>query len=307
MKNLNVLTIAFLLFLGYTLNAQVSVTTDGSAADASAMLDVKSTTGGVLYPRMTTAERNTIASPANSLMIFNTTTRCLEIYNTFTSSWESVHCQECPISAPVFGTHIASQTQIVWNWNTVSGAEGYKYNTVNNYATATDNGISITWTQTGLTCNTSYVLYVWAYNFCGYSSPTTLVQNTHNCYTFVNYTPGFGTPSLLTNGVYAPEQHVWNDPVYAVQFNNSSCYIAWDLGALTNITRIKVQADCNDIYVIQYSTDLYSWTTLWTLPTTTFGLETRTNPSVNVNARYLKISVSGGDGSYSASEVQINY
>ena len=86
-------------------------------------------------------------------------------------------------SAPTAGTHTPSATQIIWNWNTVAGATGYKYNTVNNYGTATDNGASTTYTQTGLTCETGYTLYVWAYNTCGNSSSTTLNQTTSACFT----------------------------------------------------------------------------------------------------------------------------
>ena len=55
-----------LLFALTTANAQtgsVSINTDGSTADLSAMLEVKSTTQGVLIPRMTTQQRNLIGSP----------------------------------------------------------------------------------------------------------------------------------------------------------------------------------------------------------------------------------------------------
>lgn len=56
--------------------AQVKVGASGSP-DASAMLEVTSGTAnnkGLLMPRMTTAQRNAIASPATGLMIYNTTT-----------------------------------------------------------------------------------------------------------------------------------------------------------------------------------------------------------------------------------------
>ena len=48
---------------------KVAITTDGSAADNSAMLDVKSTTKGLLIPRMTKAQRNTISSVAEGMVI----------------------------------------------------------------------------------------------------------------------------------------------------------------------------------------------------------------------------------------------
>lgn len=48
-------------------------TTIGSSA-ADAILDIVSTTKGLLPPRMTTSERNAISSPSNGLVLYNTTT-----------------------------------------------------------------------------------------------------------------------------------------------------------------------------------------------------------------------------------------
>lgn len=56
------------------LNAQVSINTSGSSPDNSAMLDVQSTDKGMLIPRMTTAQRTAIASPATGLLVFDETT-----------------------------------------------------------------------------------------------------------------------------------------------------------------------------------------------------------------------------------------
>ena len=50
----------------------VGINDDGSAANASAILDLKSTTQGFLPPRMTGAQRATITSPAQGLMIYCT-------------------------------------------------------------------------------------------------------------------------------------------------------------------------------------------------------------------------------------------
>lgn len=49
-------------------NAQVGIGT--SSPDASAKLDISSTSQGVLFPRMTYAQRQAIASPATGLMIY---------------------------------------------------------------------------------------------------------------------------------------------------------------------------------------------------------------------------------------------
>ncbi len=54
------------------LMAQVAINTDNSAPDASAMLDVKSTTSGLLIPRMTAVDRDNIASPATGLTVYVT-------------------------------------------------------------------------------------------------------------------------------------------------------------------------------------------------------------------------------------------
>ena len=99
-------------------------------------------------------------------------------------------------AAPTAGTQVPSTTQITWNWNTVAGATGYKWSTANNYAGATDMGTAITKTETGLTCNTAYTRYAWAYNTCGNSTPVALNQTTSAC----GGAPCAGTPTVTYGG-----------------------------------------------------------------------------------------------------------
>ena len=66
----------------------LSINTDGSTANASAMLDVKSTTKGLLIPRMTRTERNAIASPATGLMIFQNSPDSIGFYYYSESAFE---------------------------------------------------------------------------------------------------------------------------------------------------------------------------------------------------------------------------
>ncbi|MBP8073269.1 MAG: tail fiber domain-containing protein [Bacteroidia bacterium] len=70
------LWITFLLIMVLAMSASaqqgVSVTTDNTPPDASAIFDVKSTTRGVLVPRMTLVQRNAIATPATGLLIYQT-------------------------------------------------------------------------------------------------------------------------------------------------------------------------------------------------------------------------------------------
>jgi len=64
--------VAVAISLSYTANAQVSINTDGTDPDGSAMLDVKSSDKGMLIPRMTQAQMEAITSPATGLMIYQT-------------------------------------------------------------------------------------------------------------------------------------------------------------------------------------------------------------------------------------------
>jgi hypothetical protein len=71
MKKALLLSVFILLNISLII-AQVAINTDGSDPDPSGMLDIKSTTSGLLIPRMTSAQRDGIANPATGLMVFVT-------------------------------------------------------------------------------------------------------------------------------------------------------------------------------------------------------------------------------------------
>ena len=60
--------------------------------DASAALDITSTTGGLLPPRMTTTQRDDISPAAKGLIVFNTTLNMLQINegDSTTANWVSL-------------------------------------------------------------------------------------------------------------------------------------------------------------------------------------------------------------------------
>jgi hypothetical protein len=59
-----------------------------ASPDASAILDVQSTTKGVRMPNMTTTQKNAIASPAAGLMVFDTNLAKLCVYTG--AAWQTI-------------------------------------------------------------------------------------------------------------------------------------------------------------------------------------------------------------------------
>ena len=65
--------------------AQVGIGT--VTPDASSILDITSTTQGLLTPRMTTAQRAAIVSPADGLIVYDTELKSFYHYNSTATSW----------------------------------------------------------------------------------------------------------------------------------------------------------------------------------------------------------------------------
>jgi uncharacterized protein (TIGR02145 family) len=180
MKKLTLLLMALWASLALVHAQNVGINADGSFPHNSAMLDVKSSNKGFLLPRMTIAQRDAIPSPAEGLMVFCTdcgANGALAIYSN--SQWRSY--QDC-ITLPAFpGTNVSTVSTIQWVWTSPAGETtlGYKFNTTNDYATATDKGNVLTYTETGLSCDTPYTRYLWAYTGCGVSTSIVLYDRTN--------------------------------------------------------------------------------------------------------------------------------
>src|SRR5579871_1020623 len=86
-----------------TLTAQVAVNTDGSSPDPSAMLDVKSTTKGVLVPRVTSILRLSLPSPADGLIVYDTDTKSFWYYMGGTG-WTQIITSATAFSLPYSAT-----------------------------------------------------------------------------------------------------------------------------------------------------------------------------------------------------------
>lgn len=91
MTNSLILRIALVLLLlpsTFLFAQNVSINADGALPDSSAILDIASTTSGLLIPRMTTAQRDSIVAPPIGLQVFNLSTSTLDIYRS--TGWASV-------------------------------------------------------------------------------------------------------------------------------------------------------------------------------------------------------------------------
>ncbi|OFY49447.1 MAG: hypothetical protein A2W85_06285 [Bacteroidetes bacterium GWF2_41_31] len=95
MKKLLIITIATIMW--NTAFSQVSINTDGSQANASAILDLKSTSKGFLLPRMTTWQLKNISNPAAGLLVFNTDSSDFYGFNgnAWISMWKSTDTITC--------------------------------------------------------------------------------------------------------------------------------------------------------------------------------------------------------------------
>ena len=84
----------YLLFLltlqtgaGCLLAQNVGINATGALPDTKAMLDIASTSSGLLIPRMTTVQRDAIAAPTVGLQVYNLTTNTVDVFRGVT--WEA--------------------------------------------------------------------------------------------------------------------------------------------------------------------------------------------------------------------------
>ncbi|MEO6232307.1 MAG: hypothetical protein ABIP10_19410 [Ferruginibacter sp.] len=122
----------------------IAINGNGSSPDTSAILDVSSTSKGLLIPRMTTSEQNAIVLPAKGLLIFNITTNSFMV-NTGTSgspSWNPLLTNSGAISS-LNGLTAATQTFAL-------GTTGTNVNMVSSGSTHTLNLPAASATATGL-------------------------------------------------------------------------------------------------------------------------------------------------------------
>ncbi len=104
-----ILVVAFTFLKSFSQNVGIGTTNP----NPKAILDVKATDKGILFPRMTTVQRDAIANPPNGLHIFNTDEHCLNYYDSVYAIW-NCYCNNC--QTPVF--NVAANTCHIDFYNT---------------------------------------------------------------------------------------------------------------------------------------------------------------------------------------------
>jgi len=99
----------------------VAINSSGATANVSAMLDVSSTTAGMLVPRMTSAQKNSISSPAVGLLVFQTDAPAGFYYYTG-SLWTQLATATIGQNATtVYGTGVLSRTAAQTSFAVIPG------------------------------------------------------------------------------------------------------------------------------------------------------------------------------------------
>jgi hypothetical protein len=191
--NKHLLATLFLLLASFAVKAQndgvqIDYSVTPPARNASAIFQLNSTNQGILIPRLTYAQEQAIVSPASGLMVFNTTSQCLDVYTG--GAWQSIYCG-CPnldvLQAISGNTPVCAGTNQTYSVPGISGASSYTW-TVTGSPTITGNGSSII--SFNAPSLSTYTVSVTATNGCGTSSVSQ--SRVVNCYTSV------------------PNQPVWN-------------------------------------------------------------------------------------------------
>ncbi|WP_276380307.1 hypothetical protein [Flavobacterium sp. H4147] len=84
----------FFILFSFASHAQIGIGT--VTPNASSVLDITSTTQGMLTPRMTTVQRTAIATPADGLLVYDTDLKAFYFYSSGTSSWVAINSGVSP-------------------------------------------------------------------------------------------------------------------------------------------------------------------------------------------------------------------
>ncbi len=213
----------------------VCIDTTGANPNASAILDISSTTRGLLIPRMSTVQMNAIVAPDTALMVFNTDDSCVFYFTgPPLNSWQSIYCP-CKSSPGTPGaitgnTYVCSATSQTYSVAAVPDASLYTWTGPNGSVITSGQGTnSIIITIGSNPGNISVV----ATNNCGSSAVDTLaitLAGLHGLLTFTyedgvqtwTVPPCVSVITLNVNGAQGGYGGFDNSPICMVGGNGGS-------------------------------------------------------------------------------------
>ena len=84
----------FIILTAHSFSFAQNIGIGTSTPNSKALLDVSSTSKGVLFPRLNTLQRDAITNPPDGLHIYNTDEHCLNYYDSTISKW-NCYCDNC--------------------------------------------------------------------------------------------------------------------------------------------------------------------------------------------------------------------
>jgi hypothetical protein len=245
-------TTIFLLLISSNIQSQIGLGT--TSPDASALLDLSSTTKGLLPPRMTQIERDGILLPANGLMVYNTTTNTVNI-NSGTpvlKVWEGIASAGTGSSAASFSVNesavistMSKTDEVVSGMSIIPGAGTYSVAFNAQYYSAPFN-YDVNLAQQGLVdLQATYDKLM--------AMPVT---NDHHA-------PAFGSGEIITAGVYtvADNGSVAGTLVLDAQGNPNAIFVfrfglAFLSDAGTTVILANAASACNVFWVAENALSL---------------------------------------------------
>ncbi|SHF41013.1 fibrinogen-like YCDxxxxGGGW domain-containing protein [Chryseobacterium sp. OV279] len=182
---------------------QVSI--GSSLADTNAVLDISSNAKGILLPRMSSSNRNAISTPAaNGLLIYNTTTNCLNYFDGNASKWLSLCGSFEPATFGLLDCSSPTGPSGTYTQGTILDAVNNTYTikvnvtSVGNYQILATTGNGYSFSKSGTFTETGIFDVVLA----GQGSPITGPSNNSPSITFngVNVAPACTLPVIHVNG-----------------------------------------------------------------------------------------------------------
>ena len=167
----------------------------GGTASTDAVVNIISTTKGILIPRMTTTQRNAIGSPSTSLLIYNTTTTQYELYTG--STWQS-------LASYISGTLTVTGAASLESTLNVTGTSTFANTTVNGTLSVTGGTTLASITGTSAQLNSLSVTGSSALSTLSVTGNTTLASvtgaNVTATGTILAASGSSGSPSVASSG-----------------------------------------------------------------------------------------------------------